>query len=498
MLQILRDKAQSPFIQALVVMIALVFIFWGVGSSLMNNREAALTVNGEEIPFQQFQQAYDRAYQDLANQFGGTVPKGIAESLNLKEQVINQLVQSTLLRQGAQEMGIVVSKEEVAKAINEMVQFQDNGTFSMEKYKAILTSNRLTPKKFEENMSFDMLADKTISSIGNFVTNAGKFEVEEFYRQDNKKVEVNFTSMGPETFKADVVVDEEELAKWYEENSSNYQTEPKTKLQYLSFNFDQVKDKASADSGDEESDLGQSEVEVLTLQLANEAYEKIIGAGSLKAYGEATPDKEIIITDYFTRSAPPAELADDPIFISKAFTLKEGELSSIIKTDKGYFIIFAEAIQPAQTPPLDDVREEVTTDFTLTKAGEKAGETATAFLTRVKSGEEFEAVADELGLTIQESGLIGRRGLEESTFPAMLVSDIFTLSASEPYPDEPGLVSNDYYVYKYAEEEIPEIKEETDVEQYQQALLGGKQQELLSAYLANLEAKAKVTKHTSL
>ena len=106
MLEFLRKRAQSIFIQAIVVIIALVFIFWGVGTNLMNKQEAAIVVDNEEISFQQFQQAYDQAYARLAQQFGGTVPKGLVENLNIKQQVIGQLTQEALLRQGGQEMGI--------------------------------------------------------------------------------------------------------------------------------------------------------------------------------------------------------------------------------------------------------------------------------------------------------------------------------------------------------------------------------------------------------
>ncbi|MBU0960671.1 MAG: SurA N-terminal domain-containing protein, partial [Proteobacteria bacterium] len=58
MLQIFRDKAQSTFIQAIVLVIALVFIFWGVGTNMMSNREAAIVVNDEEISFQDYQKVY--------------------------------------------------------------------------------------------------------------------------------------------------------------------------------------------------------------------------------------------------------------------------------------------------------------------------------------------------------------------------------------------------------------------------------------------------------
>ena len=45
MLNILRKQAQSPLIQALVLIIVIVFIFWGFGGNQNNGRTAVATVN---------------------------------------------------------------------------------------------------------------------------------------------------------------------------------------------------------------------------------------------------------------------------------------------------------------------------------------------------------------------------------------------------------------------------------------------------------------------
>ena len=126
MLHILLNKPQSIVIQAIVVIIALVFIFWGVGTNMMNSREAAIVVNDEEITFQDFQTAYERAYNRIRNQFGGNVPQGLLENLGIKEQVQNQLIQEALLRQGASEMGIQVSREEIASTTVHPLELSKN------------------------------------------------------------------------------------------------------------------------------------------------------------------------------------------------------------------------------------------------------------------------------------------------------------------------------------------------------------------------------------
>lgn len=629
MLQLLRNKAQSTVIQAIVVIIALVFIFWGVGSNLMNNREAALTVNGQEITFQEFQRAYDSAYENMAARFGGNLPKGMAETLNIKQQVINQLIQSELLRQGADEMGIMVSGEEIQSAINDMVQFQEGGLFSLDKYKALLASNKLSPSKYESNMRYSMLTEKAVRSIGGFASASSTFEIEELYRQDNEKVEVSYVAVAPDNFVADIEVDGDALKKWFDDNSATYNTEPEMKLKYIPFTYATVGEKipvddaqinqyynenveqfttpekrrarhilitasetdseelhaekrkkaeeiqelakasddfsalakeysegpSAANGGDlgffsqgqmvpefdqsvfgmQQGDissvvktqfgyhvikleeiqptttetLDQATAEITSIlrnkesrklarQLATGAYEGIIGAGSLSAYAETNKEQELVTTEYFTRSQPPVELATDTTFLDKASSLREGELSSIVESDRGFFIIFAEAVKAPETPPFDQVADKATADYKAIKAVEKASEIATTILERISGGEPLEDVAKEYNLTITGSGLMGRNGQPTSQFPPSLLETVFKLSSSQPFPEAPGVVEDTYYVYRFLEREVPEILEDTDLERYKQMLLNAKQQEILGAYLANLEKKATITRHKSL
>ncbi len=102
MLDILRKNAQSIVIQVIVVVIAVVFVFWGVGTNLGGNPNALAVVNGKEIGYREFQESYERAVESYKQQFGGQLPQEFIESIGLKQQVLNQLIQSELLRQGAE------------------------------------------------------------------------------------------------------------------------------------------------------------------------------------------------------------------------------------------------------------------------------------------------------------------------------------------------------------------------------------------------------------
>ena len=61
MLELMRRKAQSIYIQGTILIIVLVFVFWGVNTSQKGGSDAVATVNGQSISSQQYQRAYNQA-----------------------------------------------------------------------------------------------------------------------------------------------------------------------------------------------------------------------------------------------------------------------------------------------------------------------------------------------------------------------------------------------------------------------------------------------------
>ncbi len=629
MLQILRNKAQSIVIQAVVVIIALVFIFWGVGPNLMNSREAAIVVNGEEITFENFQSAYDRTYNNVREQFGGNVPQGLLESLGIKNQVVNQLIQDALLRQGAEEMGIVISKEEIGETIKDMVQFQENGSFSMDKYTSLLALNGYSISKFEEKVKRDMLAQKVRLDIGKFATTATEYEIEDLNRLENSTVAVNYVQITGKEFEDTVAVDNDEVEKWYETVKENYKTAPKVQLKYLDFSYATVGEKIAVDDdaakkyydehldeftekekrqarhilfrADENStpevheqqrqkaldvlalakegkdfaqlakeysegpsksrggDLGQfsrgqmvpsfddavfslksnemsdvvktpfgyhiikveqiipqsttpfaeakdkivaslqnREAKTLAFQMANEAYEGIISAGSLQAYLEATPTVPLKETPFFSRSNPPKDIGNDQKFLNAAFSLKEKEISSLIETSAGYAILFAEAIKNPEVPPFSEVSEKVTADYRKDKAVKTAKEVATNLLQQAKEKNSLKDPASEAGLEMKTTDYLGKNK-PDTNLPQSMVEAAFNLSANAKYPDEPLAENESFYIYEFVDRKIPagNLSEE-EKQRYRNAIIQRKQQQILSGWLDNSRQEAKVLVHKTL
>jgi len=631
MLQILRKKAQSTFIQIIVVIIVLVFVFWGVGTNMLGNREGAIVVNGEEISFQQYQQAYDAAYQRLSDQFGGNVPKGLAETFGIKQQVIRQLIQTSLLRQGAVEMGIVVSDQDIQNVIKNMVQFQENGEFDMERYKSILTANRMAPTKFEQSLHFDKLSEIGALYIGNFAAITTDYEVQDIYGQINEKIALKYVKLSPDTFVERVEINDEQLLSWFETVKDNYKTAPESKLNYLTFTFEDIGKKvqidnekiedyyqnniakyqepeqrharhilfkASAEDSDEihkaqsakaveirnlaqnganfvdlakqhsegpskdsGGDLGffasgsmvpafntavfalqpgkiseviktqfgyhiilleeikpattkpldtvtaeitktiqRQEAESLAFQVANHAYEGIISAGSLARYTEQNPDLHVLETDFFNSDNGPKDLQQDPQFLNKAFELNKGELSSLIKGQSGYAILYKVDIKEPELPSFESIKTTLEIDYKKSRSKELTKTAATELLASIKDGKDLESASQESGYVVKESGLLSQNGSEQqSDFPTSLTKDAFLLSASSATPDEPGQDGGDYYVYSLLSRQTPDLPTDSkELAKYRENLLNFTQQQILSAWLQHMEMNSEITQNQSL
>lgn len=392
MLALLRRKAQSPFIQATVVIIALVFIFWGVGTNQNGGRTEVATVNEEPIQFNDYQRAYDRMTSLYREQFGGNLPRNILENLDLKTQVIEQMIQEILLRQGAREMGLVVSNMEITQAIQKMEAFRTpDGAFDMSQYKAILSSSRMTPAGFEASMRSDLLSAKVMEYISR-IAKVSPAESRNRFNYDNEEINLEYIVFDADDFKNKVEMEDEKILLFFEENQENYMTAPRIKTNYLAFRADEELDRAEITEQDTESYYRQN-IERYTQQERRQARHilfktsgddpETIRADKKKQAEEVLAmvkagEKDFSELAKQYSEGPTAPRGGDLGFFSRGqmvkpfedaiFAMAEGATSDLVETPFGYHIIKLEKIQPFRIKPLEEVKTDIQGELKKNKA----------------------------------------------------------------------------------------------------------------------------------
>ena len=249
MLRVLRKNAQSPVIQAVVVIIAVVFVFWGVGSNMNSNANAVAVVDGKEITGIEFGRAYDRLLESYKQQFGGQVPEELLNTMGIRQQAINQLVQRELVRKGAGQLGLMISDQEVQRSIAAIPAFQNNGAFDLAAYRAVLSQNRLSETAFEEGIRNDLLAERAQEAIAGFAQVSDQ-EIKQWLDYASLEVQLSYALFSRETFQKEVQVDDAQLAAWYGGKKEQYRPAAQYRFAYLSFPFKD--DMREAQVGEEE------------------------------------------------------------------------------------------------------------------------------------------------------------------------------------------------------------------------------------------------------
>lgn len=399
MLGLFRRKAQSPTLQFTILIIILVFIFWGVGT---NNDKATLnavaTVNDEAISFRDYQKQYDQTINSMRDQFGGSLPSGLLEQLNIKQQVINKLVQSALLRQGAQKIGIYVSDQELQNAIKEMAAFQNNGFFDVNQYEQILAGNRMTVSQFEEGMRYDLLSAKVLDHLGRF-GHVSPAALQDIFNYQYRGLKLDYVSFSPDAFKDKVEKTDALLAPFFEANKTKYQTAPQVKIKSLQFLFaDFAEDSTPDDEAIEK--YYQTNIDSYSLPERRKARHILIKMTATdSAEQKAAKRKQIdAIAAEVKTGKDFAELAKKHSEDSSAkqggdlglfgrgqmikpfedavFAMQEGQTSDVVETTFGLHLIKLEKIEAAKTQSLDEVKAAIVTKLSAAASKNKAFQAA--------------------------------------------------------------------------------------------------------------------------
>lgn len=363
--------------------VATIFFVWGVGDKAASSSYVAM-VNEEKITYEDYNSTYNRTVDTFRAAFGGD-GDAIRQSLNIESMVLDSLINRKLLLAEAGRLNIPVSEYEIASAIKGIQSFQVNGSFSSEAYKAQLIRNRLTPASFEASIAEDIKYEKMRNIIYTAV-NATEIEIEKEFSFRHSKAVIEYLKIDPKDFEASVKVDDESLAKYYEENKAAYTVPEKIAVKYTEFN-----------PSDYNADVAVTDSEVEAYYVKNnnmfQEPEKVKARHILalvKDWNNKEEQEKALakMTDLKKQIDSGADFADLAVknsddgsaqnggdlgffykgqmvkeFEDAAFGLKPGQVSDIVKTQYGYHLLKVEEHVDAKKFSLNEVQDKIKADI---------------------------------------------------------------------------------------------------------------------------------------
>src|ERR1700730_17344340 len=162
----MRESFRGMKLILLIVGVAFVatsLVFYGSTSLRGESGKASAQVarvNGEDIPPPRLQRVPRNDLEFYRRTYQQNLTPEMAERVGLTQQVINELVQEALILQQAKREGITVSDEELRLRIQGIPAFQEDGRFSLDRYKLALKQIRMEPSEFESEIRREMLRQR--------------------------------------------------------------------------------------------------------------------------------------------------------------------------------------------------------------------------------------------------------------------------------------------------------------------------------------------------
>ncbi|GAB5045826.1 SurA N-terminal domain-containing protein [Thermodesulfovibrio sp. TK110] len=160
MIKTLRENAK--YFYFLFFLVIITFVFWGVGTVDKQHSATVAEVEGQKISAERFWRKYEetrRLYREVFKDKAAEIEQ------NLKEKVLEDLINEEVLLYLAKKYGIEATEKEIQDAIINDPRFQRNGIFQKDIYFQILRLNRITPEQYEASLQRDITIGKTLQII---------------------------------------------------------------------------------------------------------------------------------------------------------------------------------------------------------------------------------------------------------------------------------------------------------------------------------------------
>lgn len=419
MLTQIREKSQGAFAWAILLLICIPFVLWGIQNYLDDGKEQPVASVGDR---DFYQREVTQAATQYSQNFAGM---NISEEV-IKAQALKKLINDEVLLQYVEDEGLAIADETARQYITNLPYFQVNGKFDDKQYKAMLSSQNMSSVQFTQRIKKAMIMEQFQRAIADssFTT---QHELDNFFKIQNQQRDLQFIKVPVPKLTAQPTADE--LNNYYQQHQTDYQTPEQISLEYVELSVDElaksvkVTDEALQahyqDQKDQYTTKERRKISHILFAInkettAEQALQKAVKAQEdLKAKDFAVLAKEISDDKLSADKGgdlglfSPGTMEAD--FDAAASSLALNTVSAPIKTSFGYHLVKVTELMPGATKPFAEVKEEVTKAYQKAQAetqfyelGEKMAQLS------YESNGSLQAVADALKLTIQKTEMLAK------------------------------------------------------------------------------------------
>jgi peptidyl-prolyl cis-trans isomerase D len=302
-----------------------------------------------------------------------------------------------------------------------------DGSFDLEAYKRFLAAQGMSAEGFQQRVSYQAAIQQLAGSVAQtaFAPRAVSARLSDLNDQQREVQEMVFPAA---QYAPQVKVTDDMVKAFYDKNPNLFQIPERIKAEYLVLNAEAVDKLVTVSDAEIVDAYNKNKARFSTPEKRSASHIQISVAKDAKPADDAAakakaqailaevqknPNDFAKIAKAQSQDPGSAEIGGDLGVVEKGllpakqiedavFSLKEGEVGNLVRSDFGYHIVKLTKLVPASQKSLDEAKPEITADLKKSKLSAKYSELAETFTNTVyEQSDSLKPAADKLGLTIQ-------------------------------------------------------------------------------------------------
>ncbi len=436
MLSKLRESMTGLVGKIIFGLVLLAFSFFGIESYMVSRVQSGVAqVGSSEISQEKFRQRFDEYRQRMMQMMGDQADGSYFQRPEIKRQVLDSLVDETVLSQATDDLGLVIPNQAVFDSIAAIPAFQKDGQFDQVQYRAVLAAQGMSPASLEGRVREDLAARTLPVAIGGsaFVTEP---ELDTYLSLRDQSRDFRYVKLAAPVAPAEDAVSDADMEKYYEQHKAEFRRPEQMSIEYLDLEGKLLTVDLKPDDAvlRERYEKEKSRYVTPEQRQASHILVKVDSKAGPDAQKTALAKAEAILkqidegkdfselakadSDDLGSKAQGGDLGwldqglTEPAFDEALFKLADkGAISEPVLTAEGYHIIKLTDLRAGHTRSFDEVKTELTNQY-LDSERERVFNDAAARLTDLtyEDPSSLETAAKDLKLTVQKTALFGRNG----------------------------------------------------------------------------------------
>lgn len=429
---------KKTIVQIVLFIAVLPFMFWGVQSYRSDSDAGYIAkVNDEEIGRREYEQALRNQQENLRNILGDNFDSTLLDNPQIRLSVLENLIQQKLAQQEATRVGLTVLETQLAAEIQAISFFQENGRFSLQRYRDLLQRQGMSANLFESRLVSELKQQQLLEGITKSII-MPEIVTSKLLRLSDTKYNINRFTLRPDQFIDQVDPDETEIIAYYDNHYRDFTLPEQVRVEYIVLSIDELAKQERVTTEEAKKYFQEHSDEFGRPEERRASHILLTASAEIteEARAEVKKRAEQILHEIqqnperFEELA--AEVSEDPgsakmggdlgffgkglmvnTFEDEVFTMQPEEIRGPVETLFGFHIIKLSEIKPADIANFDDVSDHIVALLKHQKASEKFGELAEDFRNIIfEESSTLQIAADMFNLPIQQTDWISRQSTE--------------------------------------------------------------------------------------